>query len=335
MPTIESDVAAEYERRKGSLVRLQSEVEFALRHEIERANLKVHSVTGRVKSLPSLLEKGTRKGWENPLADATDLVGVRAVVLFLQDIKQVLAIAERTFDIVDREDKVIPANAEEVDSFGYMSLHLLGRLRREHAGPRYNSLKGLLFELQIRTIVMDAWANVSHHLGYKGTLTVPRELRRDFHALSGLFYVADTHFEMFSRQATQSQERATETVKGAIDAGVSTPVTPIPIDADTVRALLDGTYGDRERSPRSAAAEFTDEVLAVGYTDIDQLRTALDKGNQVLARLEAEHPPSNGPRYAAVGAARNALAVADPAYNELMYPGEDLQEYRDEIASPD
>lgn len=336
MARIESNVTVEYERRKELLLSLQREVEYALTYEIQQADLKIHSITGRVKSLSSLLEKSQRKGLDDPLAETTDLVGVRAVVLFLPDLRQVQAIAERTFDIFECDDKVAPNSAEDIDSFGYMSMHLLGRLRSDHAGPRYNALKGLAFELQIRTIVMDAWANVSHHLGYKGTLTVPRGLRRDFHALSGLFYVADTHFELFFRQALEAQEQAAETVGDAMeqahDAEISTEDLAIPIDADTMRALLNRMYGDREQASRSDAAEFTDEVLAAGYTKIDQLRSTLEKGNEGLPHLEFERPPSNAPRYAAVGAARNALAIADADYAETKYPGSSLQQFRNKIA---
>jgi putative GTP pyrophosphokinase len=71
-----------------------------------------------------------------------------------------------------------------------------GAPQKGHSGPRYDPLKHLRFEVQVRTIVMDAGAAVSHHLDYKGGTSVPSELRKDFYALSGLFYVADQHFEV-------------------------------------------------------------------------------------------------------------------------------------------
>ena len=37
---------------------------------------------------------------------------------------------------------------------------------------------------------------ICYHLDYKQEIDIPSNLRRDFYALSGLFYVADTHFEM-------------------------------------------------------------------------------------------------------------------------------------------
>jgi len=53
---------------------------------------------------------------------------------------------------------------------------------------------------------MDAWATVSHYLDYKTDADVPLGLRKDFQALSGLFYLADTHFEMFYGATGRSQQ---------------------------------------------------------------------------------------------------------------------------------
>lgn len=51
--------------------------------------------------------------------------------------------------------------------------------------------------------MLNAWASISHYLGYKKESDIPAELRRDFNALSGLFYVADTHFAMLKQELTQ------------------------------------------------------------------------------------------------------------------------------------
>src|SRR5947208_10717429 len=80
-------------------------------------------------------------------------------------------------------------------------------MKSEYKGPRYDAISGMPFEVQVRTILMDAWANVSHYLDYKGEADVPKPLRRDFYALSGLFYVADSHFEMFFKSSKDSRKQ--------------------------------------------------------------------------------------------------------------------------------
>lgn len=44
---------------------------------------------------------------------------------------------------------------------------------------------------------------VASFLDYKKSSTIPKQLKRDFHALSGLFYVADTHFSFLKQSQTR------------------------------------------------------------------------------------------------------------------------------------
>jgi len=59
---------------------------------------------------------------------------------------------------------------------------------------------------------MHAWSIISHYLDYKTPNAVPSELKRDFNALSGLFYVADQHFEMFFKSSKASRKKASAAV---------------------------------------------------------------------------------------------------------------------------
>ena len=135
-----------------------------------------------MKTLASLEEKAQRKGYGEPL-QLSDIVGARVVVLFLSDLPRTDALIRDTFHVVTSEDKI--EGAEDPSTFGYMSHHYDAVLNPAHTGPRYEDLHDLQFEVQARTLLMDAWANVSHYLAYKSNAGIPPELRRDFYALSG------------------------------------------------------------------------------------------------------------------------------------------------------
>jgi hypothetical protein len=139
-----------------------------------------------------------------------------------------------------------------------MSHHFICELGASLAGPRYDDIKNIAFEVQVRTILMDAWANISHYLAYKGEASVPDDLQRDFHALSGLFYVADRHFELFYHESQESKSRA----KLAITEPGSQDTR---LDRDTTLALFQELYPDRKHARPEYVSEFVEEILPFDY----------------------------------------------------------------------
>ncbi len=174
-------------------------------------------------------------------------------------------------------------------------------------------MKDLKFEVQCRTILMDAWANISHHLAYKGPASIPDHLQRDFHALAGLFYVADKHFELFFRACTEACEDAIETI--ASGEGLD----GIKVDRDTVSAVLISHYRDREPPAPATASEFAEEISAVGYATVARLEADLRAFTPLALAYEKEHPPTRSKRYTAVDLARRALAMGNPQFRAATF----------------
>ncbi len=166
---------------------------YALKNAISKSGIKVHSIIERIKGFDSCLNKVLNKEIEEPFEGIKDFVGLRVVCLFLSDLDRVEKVINQTFEIISKKDKV--SNSRK-DVFGYMGKHFIVKLK---ASKETNSMP---FEIQVRTIAQDAWASVSHHLDYK-TNSVRNEFRRDFYALSGLFYVADTHFSFIKQEKMQ------------------------------------------------------------------------------------------------------------------------------------
>lgn len=309
------DFDREFEANAKVYSRLAEEATFALEGELASRGIKFQAVSSRVKGSGSLREKAERLELTDPIRQVKDIVGVRVVVLFLSDLPRVEEALSDLFEVVEQDNKLL---AQDPSSFGYLSVHYIAKLREEHRGPRYDHLQGVVFEVQVRTIVMDAWASVSHYLDYKGETSIPSSLRRDFYALSGLFYVADKHFEMFFGRSEASRQQAEKDLRVAH----SDPEANL----DTVAALLEEVFPDREEPRRDVISEFVEEVAGFGYDRIRKLETQLRRGEKGVAPYEHERPPFGEPgrRYSRVGAARHALAVADHAYGTHLYGNEEF-----------
>ena len=168
---------------------LEKEGTHILKNSISKSGIKVHSIISRIKAFDSCVNKVTDKKIEKPFDGIKDFVGLRVVCLFLSDLDKVENVINQVFEVVEREDKI---NNDKKNVFGYMGKHFVVKLK---ANKKTNAMP---FEIQVRTIAQDAWASVSHHLDYK-TNSIREELKRDFNALSGLFYVADIHFSFIEK----------------------------------------------------------------------------------------------------------------------------------------
>jgi putative GTP pyrophosphokinase len=303
------DWGKHFDARVDLFEQLRDEVLFILNSIVAGSGIKTHLITARVKTRSSFLDKIGRKGYTDPFEDAPDLVGARVVCLFLSDLPKLISIIQDTFNIVEREDKIESA---PVESFGYMSHHLVCTLRSTYSGARYDRIKDLRFEIQCRTILMDAWANVSHYLAYKGETSIPHELRRDFHALSGLFFIADKHFQLFFERSEAAAVSAAVTIS-TID-----EPSHLELNRETLAALLRELFPDRRAADHATVSESVEEIAAAGFRDINSVRQAVSAGRTAALRIEETSPPAPTGRYLDVGLLRLALAASSSDYRSRI-----------------
>jgi len=103
------------------------------------------------------------------------------------------------------------------DSFGYKGLHMDLHLSDEMAAlPKYQALADFPFEVQIRSLIQDAWSVLDHKIKYKKS--IPNDLKRRINVLSALFELADREFKEI-RNATVAlmQQETVETVSDSLE----------------------------------------------------------------------------------------------------------------------
>ena len=138
------------------------EVYDTLKRTFAEAGLLVAAIEYRVKAEDSLAGKLELKGQKyRTLADITDIIGLRVITFYIDDVDKVASAVERLFT-VDWENSVDKRKIHEIDSFGYLSLHYICSKK----GFPYR------FEIQMRTLLQHAWANMNHDTGYKSGVEV-------------------------------------------------------------------------------------------------------------------------------------------------------------------
>lgn len=294
----------EYDQRYDKYQRLKDEIQYILKRELESQDIPYHSLEGRVKTFDSFIDKARRQELDKPFETIDDICGVRIICLFLSDIERIGNIIESSLVILKKDDKI---TTKPDEAFGYLSIHFVGSLPDSCSGPRYNDLKGLNFEIQLRTIAMHAWSTISHYLDYKSPHSIPSHLRKDFNALSALFYVADSHFELFFRSSQEAKKSAEERVQDFTKMEEE-------INLDTLTAYLRNKYRNRKQADSFAISELVEELIASSYTNISQLELDMKKSETAFEEYERKNPLPRSLHLSDVGVVRVSLSIANENY---------------------
>jgi ppGpp synthetase/RelA/SpoT-type nucleotidyltranferase len=277
VPNLEA-LRREYDERRPRYEQLCEVVVREVRRGLERKGIEAHSLSYRVKAFHSFAQKVRDKRYEDPWKECHDLAGVRVVCLYRGQMAEAKEAASDVLNVISAKQHGSP----DPKVFEYRDWHCVADgLRPGHASERERkATQGLRCELQIRTAAMDAWDAVSHHLAYveKQRADLPTSLKRDFHALNAMLYVADSEFERL-RLATRQHRLRFFRGKGLQDDDL--------LDCETWRVLLERLYPERTQSPlqadlRMLAYEFRrNDVLIVG-----EARCILEGAEPALAELE-------------------------------------------------
>ena len=287
------------------------EVKFILKRSVGIAGIETASITARSKSEASFCEKLHRKNYKDPFHDITDFAGARVVFLYSSDRQKLEFIIENEFEVVEKVDKV---QGSGVDQFGYGALHYLVKLKSDYLKARYPELENLVCEVQVRTILQDAWAVVAHHLSYKQESDIPQHLRRKLNALSGLFETADDQFESIKELRSSYQKAVfVEIAQNKVESFEA------EIELDNLKAYLTWKFPDREESDGSAMSEAIHELKTFGYVTLKLLDEMIDRTIDAVTAYEQECPPHDPEeyeptRFAQIGMVRIALEFMEEGY---------------------
>jgi tetratricopeptide (TPR) repeat protein len=128
----------------------------------------------------------------NDLPVITDIIGIRIICAFLEDLTLVERLLQDCFTVIEVERKGADRTFRE---FGYESTHILIGIPDE-LSQGLSLPKGLIFEVQVRTILQDAWAEVEHELVYKSEFSpFDLPLKRKLASINASLSLADIIFQ--------------------------------------------------------------------------------------------------------------------------------------------
>lgn len=176
-----------------------------LRSLVDNRGLSV-TIKYRVKRLDNYCEKLRRisKLQGSDHLQITDLMGIRIICPFLEDLETIEQLITASFEIIEMEHK---AEQHSFREFGYDSVHLLIRTEEPPSGTELPHSCNVC-EIQLRTILQEAWAEVEHELVYKSDIDIPNHsIRRKLASLNASLTLSDLIFQEIRDNQKQIRQR--------------------------------------------------------------------------------------------------------------------------------
>lgn len=169
---------------EATIADIQERIQQYCREERKKSgiNLAEH-IVARIKSEESMLEKCRRRGLDptpySALRELTDAIGLRIVCGFIDDVytnvEKIKQLSGCT--VICEKDYIKHAKPN-----GYRSYHMILSVEEPFEDIEGDNPGHFYVEVQLRTIAMDSWASLEHHLKYKknipNTDIIVSELKR-------------------------------------------------------------------------------------------------------------------------------------------------------------
>ncbi|WP_147634403.1 tetratricopeptide repeat protein [Treponema pectinovorum] len=193
-----NEIKKKYESYTPILSQIMQNVEEKLKKTIKLSSAPTYKT--RVKSFNSYYRKILRLKAEEfseskKLIALTDMMGIRIICAFIEELHEVEEQVRKNFVVKEVEYK---GSGENFKEFGYESTHILISIPSDCI-PQNLDLKipdDIVCEIQVRTILQDAWAEVEHELIYKTEFSpFDMPLRRKLASINASLSLADTIFQ--------------------------------------------------------------------------------------------------------------------------------------------
>lgn len=207
-----------YSANRSTFKTLATKVEGIIKENLDLKNITYHSINCRAKSIASYEEKAKQDKYSDAVNEIKDMAGIRIITYLESQGLEVSTIVKRIFTI-DPENSVDQAKLLGADKVGYRSDHYIATLDEDRCKlPEYKPYKGLPFEIQIRSLLQHAWAEIEHDRNYKFSGKLPTKLERRFYLIAGMLEVADHEFVSISQAIDKYKEKVVEELsKGELD----------------------------------------------------------------------------------------------------------------------
>ena len=227
----------------------------------------------RVKNVDSYCEKVLiRKPKDCPLLETTDKVGTRVVLLDTTDVDKVCNFIEHCneWHVQEHAKDIDLIILEHPEEFSYQSDHYIVKPKENYKATC--NLELLTCEIQVRTILQHAYAEISHDTMYKKDVTLSNQFKRKLASSMAFLEAADEKFVQIYKGMEELNDNRTSLQSQLIWAYKS-----IIVDYDEKNYNVEITLPLVKLIGESALKEFIDKLENFMQTQSELVHSAITK----------------------------------------------------------
>ena len=267
---------------------------------LSQEGVPFHSIQYRIKTQDSFLAKCDNPKYTDPVNEITDVCGLRVITYTNKDVSRICEIIEQNFS-VDKKNSINKAEQMHTNEVGYLSIHyIVGLSPSRKRLPEYRPYANIRFEIQVRTLLQHAWAEIEHDRSYKFSGELPAELKRRFYLVAGSLELMDREFDRLSEEIDiYAKEVQSKTATGNLD---------VAIDSTSLQEYLNIKLKNipvEQRDFNKGDKELIQELSIFGITTLAQLDLLIT--DDIIDQLEWKNGISNY-----MGALRSIMMAHDP-----------------------
>lgn len=218
----------------------------------------IELVTGRLKTISSILEKAQKKGidLEHYTEGIEDIAGIRIICQFVEDIYKVVDIIKKRSDMKIKSEKDYINNMKES---GYRSYHIIVYYNVE----TMTGTKEIQAEIQIRTLAMNFWATIEHSLQYKYNKNMPEHIRQRLTSAAEAILILDKEMSAVRDEIMDAQN--TFKVKANMVADILTNIQNLyrVADKEEVISIQDEFFRIYQNGDKDELESFSIQLDAI------------------------------------------------------------------------
>lgn len=275
--TVNSTNVEEYKIRRPLCTEFVNTLKRILNDILSNNPLKIHSVEGRVKTVEGFIEKASRPSdnnpdklkYDNPLDQINDQSGIRIIVFLPSDVDKINEIIKKQFNVIEKISHGTSSLQE--NRFGYQSTHFVVKINNQRLSLlEYQKFRNLKAEIQVRTILQHAWAEIEHDITYKSAIVMPTEIRRRLAALAGMLEIADKEFQRIQEADKLQRSKTKQDIKKGM-------LENVEITSDALRVFLDKHLGTDARMSNFSYDWATRLLRKLGFVNFNQVNECINE----------------------------------------------------------